>query len=699
MKTYPGAFIPTGRTQLCHRRPLNVEKFWFGVCYYPEHWDPATREGDAKMMAKAGVNVVRMAEFAWDLMEPGEGRFDFSLFDETISRLAGHGISTVLCTPTAAPPRWLTFAHPEILRTDANGVRMQHGSRQHASYAHPVFREHSARITRAMAEHYRDNPHVVGWQTDNEIYCHFHDDHGPEMQVAFCEFLRRKFRSDIGALNRAWGTAFWAQTYGSFEQIETPRPGRPTYCNPAHLLDYARFLSDVVENFQHDQVAILRPLNPRWYVFHNGIMPKTDYRGPFTQDLDFIGFDIYPFFSHEPATRAASHAFNSDRARSYSGNFIVPEHQSGMGSQANYGQNLPEPGEMRKLTFASIARGADSLLYFRWRTCRFGAELYWMGILDHDNVPRRRFGELGQIGREIAAIGPRVLGTSVYLDVAVATGDYDQREAHDIFSIGLPRPDSIAEGIHRVFWEGGYAVGAVHPNDDLSGIKVYFIPHWAYFDPAWVPNLERFVAAGGILVIGARTATRDTNNNVVAETLPGCLRGLVGATVEEYGMENPEGGRVKKITIGEASVQGATWSEWLEPDAGTGVAGRWYGRHFTGKAAVTVKSSGKGGVYYVGTYLSPEVIQALMPELTRKSGLQKLWPAPGGVEVVKRHSTDRQLWFFINHADQEIILDSVPEGIELASREAVGKSGMRLPRHGVCVIERKADLLGKSNNE
>ena len=40
------------------------------------------------MMAEAGFNVVRLAEFAWSKMEPEEGRFDFAWLDRAIAILA-----------------------------------------------------------------------------------------------------------------------------------------------------------------------------------------------------------------------------------------------------------------------------------------------------------------------------------------------------------------------------------------------------------------------------------------------------------------------------------------------------------------------------------------------------------------------------------------------------------------------------------
>ena len=47
-----------------------------GVDYYPEHWDEKLWEQDADLMQKSGVKLVRMAEFAWSVMEPKEGKYD-----------------------------------------------------------------------------------------------------------------------------------------------------------------------------------------------------------------------------------------------------------------------------------------------------------------------------------------------------------------------------------------------------------------------------------------------------------------------------------------------------------------------------------------------------------------------------------------------------------------------------------------------
>ena len=670
---------------LSHKRPAALDRFFYGAPYYPEHWDEATRELDAERMAAAGFNCVRMAEFAWDLMEPVEGVFNFDLFDETIARLGERGIFTILCTPTAAPPRWLTLAHPEVLRVNAEGLAMQHGSRQHACHSSPLFREYSRHITRAMAEHYRDNPHVAGWQTDNEFNCHFSECHCPSCQEAFREFLKAK-HGNIDSLNAAWGNAFWALTYRDFDEICTPKPGRPAFANPAQLLDYYRYISWSVTRFQHDQVEILRRVQPRWFITHNTIGGHIDYRGEFTRDLDFMGVDIYPFFNHDPAARPFSQAFSLDHARAWSGNFMIPEQQSGPGGQGGYFHDNPEPGEIRRMAYTSIARGADSLLFFRWRTCRFGAEEYWCGILDHDSVPRRRYEEVKGLGEELKTIGPEILGTHVHVDVGIAAADQAIYDSHGTLSLGLPAPWESAATLHGFFMERGFAAGCVHPSDDLGGLKVYIIPHWPIFDPAWMANLHRFVEGGGVLIVGARTASKDLNNNVIAETLPGVLGELAGVRVAEYGRQNVPEKRPLKLRLAHAEAPTALWYEALDLAAGTEALAHWKGRHLTGQPAISLRKVGKGAVIYAGTYLTRDLAAALLPEIEKHSGLMPLWPAaPAGVQVVRRQDGAKRLWFFINDSDAPATVNKLPKGLDLMTGQpAAGR--LTLERNGVALI-------------
>ena len=49
-----------------------------GVDYYPDQTPESLWEEDARKIAEVGFTNVRVAEFAWVLMEPSEGKFDIA---------------------------------------------------------------------------------------------------------------------------------------------------------------------------------------------------------------------------------------------------------------------------------------------------------------------------------------------------------------------------------------------------------------------------------------------------------------------------------------------------------------------------------------------------------------------------------------------------------------------------------------------
>jgi beta-galactosidase len=698
-------------------RTLNLDDFLLGVPHYPEHVDESYWQRDAERMKELGFNTVRMGEFAWHIWEPFEGKFDFDLFDRAIEVLGKAGINTVLCTPTATPPRWLTHNYPEVLRVDRNGRRASHGSRQHCDTTSPVLRHHSRRITKAMAEHYKDNPYVIGWQTDNELNTTVSESFSDSAALAFRNFLRHKYQT-IDDLNFAWGGHFWATAYDNFDQVVLPMPMAPSYLSPGHVQDYHRFLAVATATFQHDQVKILRETNSDWFIFHNlGNLTDIDFRGQFGQDLDFIGFDIYPMLYDEfrrTGGHAATQALQMDLCRSYSGNFIVPEQASGLGSQPAFTTMTPEPGEMRRMALSSVARGADGLMFFRWRPAHFGAEIYWMGILDHDDVPRRRYDEARHFASDINKIKSKLLGTSVQIDIGIAGADFDNQEAHKTYPIGLPSPVEDAVHLHRFAYQNGYATGFVHPEDDLSRLKVYYIPHWVMWDNAWTPKLRSFVEAGGTVIVGAMTGTRDRNNHIIREQAPGAqLSELTGVRVEEFGRVVAAGGqglfqrnapdagmyvppqvlpsssseRSYKMQIGNREATAEHLYETIEIADDVKVLGSWSDRSLAGKPMLTERKVGQGRAIYLATYLTPEVVELLVSTVIAQSGAEPLVEdLPSGVEVSLRTAEDRRLLFVINTTSESRSFKALPAGQDLLTDAAVS-GATELAGYGCLVIE------------
>ncbi|MEM7576657.1 MAG: beta-galactosidase [Planctomycetota bacterium] len=707
--TLPSAHPPATPGPLGHYRPTALPRFFFGAAYYPEYWAEDQWDRHADLMAEAKVSLVRLAEFAWDRMEPTPGAFDLDWLERAVDGLAKRNIAVMLCTPTAAPPRWVT-ADRTMLRVDENDRPMLHGSRQHASHAHEGFRALGRRVTEAMAERFAKHDAVVGWQTDNEIHCHFSQDHCEAVQTAFRAWCEEKYGGDIAALNADWGLAFWSQTLTSFEQVDTPRPNRPTHVNPSHQLRYFQFLSDVAATFQAEQVAILRTANPAWWVTHNGTFHHIDYRGKFGQDLDFFSDDVYPMFAGAgEGDRAAWQAYRCDTVRAWTGNFFVPEHQNGSGSQEPYILDTPTPDEFRQMALRTVARGADGMLMFRWRSCPSGAELYWQGVLDHDGRPRSRYAAFKSLGHEFAAWGDEVLGTSVRVDVAIAGSDQTVTDGVAAYGMGLDKPRDLGGVVHRDLFESGYAVGVVHPSDDLSDVSLYVVPGWPLFDPAWVEPLTAWVRAGGVLVIGGTTATRHMNNQVTLDTAPGVLSELCGIRVAEFAKRGTVEDR-PTLSMEGRTAPATAWFEGLERRADaeddTEVLSRWEGGAWTGAGmpAVVVRRLGAGRVVYAGTPLDAAVWSALGPWCVSAAGLQPVLPgAPRGVEAVERYvrpavmaeldaarsqgaeRVDRRLLFVLNR-NAEPAEVSLPAGTRRIDRDEHIDERFTLPPHGSAVF-------------
>ncbi|NLV74825.1 MAG: hypothetical protein GXY52_09125 [Chloroflexi bacterium] len=207
-------------------------------------------ETDARLMQEAGLNVVRMGEFAWSLFEPHQGEYHWDWLDRAIETLTARGIQCVLGTPTAAPPAWLCAAYPDIMLWERNGHPLTFGERRQYCPTSPTYRRLSREITRVMAEHYADNPAVIGWQLDNEFGCHHARCYCGQCRAAFQIWLQARYGT-LEALADAWGTHFWSHDYSSWSQIPVPLDSTGV-SNPSLELDYWRFSSDQWVSFQQE---------------------------------------------------------------------------------------------------------------------------------------------------------------------------------------------------------------------------------------------------------------------------------------------------------------------------------------------------------------------------------------------------------------------------------------------------------------
>ena len=404
--------------------------FYFGADYYPEQWPEERWPEDARMMKEARFNIVRLAEFAWSKMEPSEGKFDFDWLDRAIEILSTQGIKVVLGTPTASPPPWLMAKQEDLFLVEQNGVRQSYGLRREYCPSHPLYRHHTERIVNQVAEHFKDNPAVIGWQIDNEFgdrcFCNI-------CRAEFHKWLQKRYDT-LEKVNKAWGTIFWSHVYTDWSQIPVPLTTALSH-NPGLALDYRRFMSDTYRDYQRFQIDLIRRHCPDHFITHNlmgfGYNQLNYYDN--AADLDIVSWNNYIRMQWgmqaevDPAKAALSHDTMRGLKKQ---NFWVMEQQSGGGGW-EYVAVPPKPGELRLWTYQSIAHGADAIVYFRWRTARTGTEQYWQGILEHHGIPGRRYAEVSQVGEELQKISEIVTGSRIKPQVAIMQS-YDTRFAFQV---------------------------------------------------------------------------------------------------------------------------------------------------------------------------------------------------------------------------------------------------------------------------
>ena len=236
---------------------MRPEPTYFGVDYYPEHWPASMTDEDMDRIVAMGANIIRIGEFAWHMMEPVDGQFDFSFWDDVVTRASRRGLAIMFGTPTATFPAWLAKAHPEILGASQDGRVRGFGGRRQYSFNSVVYQRYCTRLVTRLVSHFADEPAIKFWQVDNE-WAHegSDDDYSAASHADFLVFLKRRYGT-IGALNEAWGTIFWGQTYNDFGEIPMPVHTVTTH-NPALRLDWARHRSHSINSFAAQQVQVIR---------------------------------------------------------------------------------------------------------------------------------------------------------------------------------------------------------------------------------------------------------------------------------------------------------------------------------------------------------------------------------------------------------------------------------------------------------
>lgn len=635
-----------------------------GVCYYPEHWPKELWAEDLDRMKAAGLSVIRIAEFAWNLFEPSEGVFQFDFFDDFLTLCADKGVQVILGTPTATPPAWLTEAYPEVLNGTREGILYRHGCRRHYNYNSPVYQKFCTRIVERLAEHYGSHPAVVGWQIDNEINCETDEFNSEADHAAFREFLREKYQT-LEELNRTWGTVFWNQTYTDWSQLYGPRPVLNGGYNPSMLLDYYRFVSFSARRFCKMQADIIRKYKkPGDFITTNGLFGHLDNHQMTAESLDVYTYDSYPSFAFglDQSPRTADDlndrkwTRNLTETRSICPHFGVMEQQSGANGWTNrMGGPAPRPGQLTLWAMQSVAQGADYISFFRWRTCTFGTEMYWHGILDYDNRDNRKLAEVTDFCKKFHTLDP-VCGAENVGAFALIK-DYDNEWDTDVdawhrrVSSASEKEIFVASELNHTPYNIVYLQGRTEL-EDLKPYSVAFYPHPVLIDERRTALLRAYVEQGGTLILGCRSGYKDLTGKCVMLPQPGLLQELTGTDVRDFTFASPNEDDTFAIWDGER-LETPLFNDIITPLEGTRVLASYGSSYYAGQAALTERSCGKGRVLHFGSTFSRNAVKRMLDYIGVLEPFREWIEAPEGVEVALRRKGERQFLFVLNFQPTE----------------------------------------------
>jgi len=641
-----------------------------GAAHYPELWSSEVFYRDLELMKRIGLNVVRIAEFAWSLLEPEEGKYEFAWLHELVNSYQRQGIYVILGTPTAAPPPWLIKRYPDVLPVDFNGVPAKYGVRREYCPNNPVYRDLTRRIVTRLADEFKDYRNVLGFQIDNEVhwgeanswrYCYC-----SHCVAKFREYLRNKY-GNIDDLNRAMGTLVWSHKFNNFDEITPPKPPFDLY-NRSLTIEWIRFRSFSWVDYVKFQADIIKRVAPDKFVTTNlmGVYPEINYY-ELCEHLDFCATDVYPKFgsdTYDPAY--IGFIYDATRNMSKSGKFIVMELQAG--ATDGYGYVVPEgigvfklgvapePGEIRKWAYQAIAHGAEGVLFWNWRTNYIGKEVFWHGILDHDGVPRRRFYEVERLFKELNKISEVVNKSSVDSKIAVLLS-YDSLWSADVIEKEYYSHRYIEElsKAYKALWLNRVNIDVIPPESSFNNYKIIVAPFLYLANESLVNKLRNFVFDGGVLLLTPRAFIKDEYNRIRLDSTK--IQELTGVRIKEY-TRLPQDSKVairfieNSPILGKEALYGDAWLEVYELVTAEPIAyATW--RWIQSEPVIAINSYGKGKTITVGTALPLDTLKRMLQELTALIGIE-----PIVREIVKDHSveyysrsidTKKKIVFIINH--------------------------------------------------
>ncbi len=672
-------------------KAVRIPGYVHGGDYNPEQWldDPQILEKDIEYFKKAGINEVTMGVFSWAVLEPQEGQYEFGWMKDIIDRLYENGIYVILATPTGARPKWMADKYPEVLRVDDKGHRDFFGMRHNHCNTSPVFREKVRLIDRKLSETFGKHPAVLAWHLSNELGGCAHDCFCPLCQEKFREFLRKKYGT-IRALNKAWATTFWSHIYQDFDQIEAPSSvGEPGL--HGLNLDWRRFVTESTAEFVQAETEAVREGGsdlPTTINLMYDFRPLNYHR--LAETVDFVSWDNYPqWHKKEEALTALDAGMQHDIMRSLKKEpFLLME---SCPSATNWSpvSKQKKPGMLPAASLQAVAHGSDSVMYFQLRQSRGSSEKFHGAVIDHyGGDDTRIFGEVTKVGDALKAVA-ETAGSNTVSRAAVLF-DWENRWAME--DAAGPRNSGLfyKETVQKP-WQAlrrmGLNVDVIDMLQPLDGYKVVALPMLYMFRDNYADKVRAYVEQGGIVVMTYWSGIVDETDLCFLGGTPHGLMDVMGLRSEEidalYDWENNTGVPVPGNSLGIEKTYECKNLCDLVKISGAEVLMTYGSDFYRDMPAFTFKRFGNGKAYYICADFEQAFYDDVFARIAGEAGLKGILDEiPEGVEVTSRETDDKE-YIFIQNFRRDKAVVKLPEG-----RVLLGSEGGELAPLETVVVSR-----------
>jgi beta-galactosidase len=668
--------------------PNEMDSILYGAAYYPEYMPYERLEQDAQLMQQASLTVVRMGESSWGLWEPEDGRFEFAWMDRVVERMRKAGIKVIMGTPTYSIPAWLYKKHPEIVVIRLDGKTITYGMRQNTDLSNPTYRYYCERVIRQIAQHYKDNPAVIGYQIDNET-----SSAGVanlDVQVGFVNYLRAKFKT-VAKLDEIWGLNYWGQRLYHWTEV----PPRDGILNPGWKLEWERYQQWLTTDFLNWQAAIVNEYKrPDQFVTQDlAGPPRPDVNEEdISRSLDIMAVNPY----HETQERydGESPSMAGDYTRSLKQtNYLVTETNAQAIGWDCKRQYPPYDGQLRLDVYTHISSGANMVEYWHWHSLHYGQETYWKGVLSHDLEPNRAYAEVSRTAHELEGVGPEIADLQRPNKVAILYSNDSHYGIQFMPFSDRANYRSVLSGMYRALYKLNVGVDFIFPDSkSFSNYKVIVVPPLYIASDDLLNRLADYVHQGGHLVMAFKSGFCNEYSTVRWAMAPGPLRKAAGFRYQEFSNLRQLVPLKGDPFHAGADNQVSDWAEMLILEGAQPLA--YYDHPFFGKfPAITRNRFGEGTLTYEGTVLSQKLQEKVLLDVLRLAGLsgpdQQL-PQP----VRVKHGVTRKgktIHFYLNYSSEtQTFVYPYGAGRDLLGQTAVAPSqSITLKPWDLAIIEEK----------